>query len=122
MLALDKPTSKLRVGAAGMRVYRVPAELRIPYANLVMIPQGDVAVAQVQVVLVTLDSRGNQSDPAFQRLPIQLPAAKLEEARQNGYYSFRFTLEMEGGEHSLRIAVDDVLGRTSSAAVADVKL
>ena len=122
VLALDKPTSKLRVGAAGMRVYRVPAELRIPYANLVMIPQGDVAVAQVQVVLVTLDSRGNQSDPAFQRLPIQLPAAKLEEARQNGYYSFRFTLEMEGGEHSLRIAVDDVLGRTSSAAVANVKL
>jgi hypothetical protein len=29
---------------------------------------------------------------------------------------------MEGGQHSLRIAVDDVLGRTSSAAVADVKL
>jgi hypothetical protein len=28
---------------------------------------------------------------------------------------------MEGGEHSLRIAVDDVLGRTSSAAVANVK-
>ncbi len=121
-LALDKPTSKMRLGAAGMRVYRVPAELRIPYANLVMIPQGDVAVGQVQVVLVTIDARGNQSDPAYQRLPIQLPAAKVEEARQNGYYSFRFTLEMEGGEHSLRIAVDDVLGRTSSAAVANVKL
>jgi VWFA-related protein len=121
VLALEKPTSKLRMGAAGMRVYKVPAELRIPYANLVMIPQGDVAVGQVQVVLLTVDAHGNQSDPAFQRLPIQLPAAQLEAARQGGYYSFRFTLEMEGGEHSLRIAVDDVLGRTSSAAVANVK-
>jgi VWFA-related protein len=122
VLALDKPTSKLRMGAAGMRVYKVPAELRIPYANLVMIPQGDVAVGQVQVVLLTVDAQGNQSDPAFQRLPIQLPAAQIDEARRNGYYSFRFTLEMEGGKHSLRIAVDDVLGRTSSTAVADVKL
>ncbi len=121
-LALDKPTSKMRLGAAGMRVYRVPAELRIPYANLVMIPQGDVAAGQVQVVLVTIDARGNQSPLTYQRLPIQLPAPKLEEARRNGYYAFRFTLEMEGGEHSLRIAVDDVLGRTSSVAVANVKL
>jgi ABC-type uncharacterized transport system YnjBCD substrate-binding protein len=110
------------MGAAGMRVYKVPAELRIPYANLVMIPQGDVAVGQVQVVLLTVDAQGNQSDPAIQRLPIQLPAAKLEDARQNGYYAFRFTLEMEGGQHSIRISVDDVLGRTSSAAIADLKL
>jgi VWFA-related protein len=122
VLALEKPTSKLRMGAAGMRVYRVPAELRIPYANLVMIPQGDVAVGQVQVVLLTVDANGNQSDPAVQRLPIQLPAAQYDEARRNGYYSFRFTLEMEGGQHSIRISVDDVLGRTSSAAIADLKL
>jgi VWFA-related protein len=122
VLALDKPTSKMRLGAAGMRVYKVPAELRIPYANLVMIPQGDFAAGQVQVVLVTTDARGNQSPLNYQQLPIQLPAAQLEEARQRGYYAFRFTLEMEGGEHALRIAVDDVLGRTSSVAVANVKL
>ena len=122
VLALDKPTSKMRLGAAGMRVYRVPAELRIPYANLVMIPQGELAAGQVQVVLVTTDAKGNQSPLNYQRVPIQLPAAQLEEARQKGYYAFRFTLEMEGGEHSLRIAVDDVLGRTSSVAVANVKL
>ena len=75
-----------------------------------------------QVVLVTTDARGNQSPLNYQRLPIQLPAAQLDEARQRGYYAFRFTLEMEGGEHALRIAVDDVLGRTSSVAVANVKL
>jgi len=121
-LVLDKPTSKFRFGAQGMHVYFIKAELRIPYASLTMLPRGPVAWGQVQVVVMATDPKGDQSELTHQRLPIQIPADKLEEARRRGYFSYRFTVEMEGGAHSLRIGVDDVLARTTSAIIADLKL
>jgi VWFA-related protein len=121
-LVLDKPTSKFRFGAQGMHVYFIKAELRIPYANLTMLPRGPVAWGQVQVVVMATDPKGDQSELTHQRLPIEVPAGRLEEARRRGYFSYRFTVEMEGGAHSLRIGVDDVLARTTSAIVADLKL
>ncbi len=121
-LVLDKPTSKFRFGAQGMRVYFLKAELRIPYANLTMLPRGPVAWGQVQVVVVATDPKGNQSDLTHQKLSIEIPASKLEQAKRNGYYAFRFTVETEGGERSLRIGVDDVLAHTTSAIIADLKL
>jgi VWFA-related protein len=121
-LVLDKPKSKFRFGAQGMHVYFIKAELRIPYANLTMLPRGPVAWAQVQVVVVATDPQGNQSDLTHQKLPIEVPADRLEEARRRGYFAYRFTVEMEGGAHSLRIGVDDVLAHQTSAIVADLKL
>jgi VWFA-related protein len=121
-LVLDKPTSKFRFGAQGMHVYFIKAELRIPYANLTMLPRGPLAWGQVQVVVMATNSQGDQSELTHQRMPIEIPAAKLDEARRRGYFSYRFTVEMEGGAHSLRIGVDDVLARTTSAIIADLKL
>jgi VWFA-related protein len=121
-LALDKPTSKFKVGARGLRAYRVPAELRIPYANLVMIPRGAASFGQVQVVIVATDPDGSQSALTHQKLPIEIASEKLEEARQRGFYSFTFTLELEGGAHSVRIGVNDTLARTTSTVIADLKL
>ncbi len=120
-LVLDRPTSHFHLGAQGMRLYKVPAELRIPYARLVMIPRGDVAWGQVQVVVVAVDKAGNLSDLTHQRVPIEVPAARLEEARKRGYFAYRFAVEVEGGEHSLRIAVDDVLAHTTSTLLADLR-
>ncbi len=121
-LVLDKPSGKFHFGAAGMKRYKIGAEVRIPYANLTMLPRGDVAWGQVQIVVVVSDEKGNLSDVAHQRVPIELPAAKLEEAKQKGYFAFKMTLEMEGGNQALRIAVNDVLAHTTSAIGADLKL
>jgi VWFA-related protein len=123
LLALDKPKGSFNFSAKGMKTFTVAAELRIPYAHLVMIPRGDVAWGQVQVVVVGVDPSGNQSELTHQKLPIQLPADKLEEARERGYYAYRFSLQLEGGATSVRIAVDDVLAHDStSTVVADLKL
>jgi hypothetical protein len=122
VLVLDKPTSKFRWGASGMHVYRFNAELRIPYAQLTLLPRGTVAWGAIRVVIVATDPKGNQSDLAHQKLSIEVPAERLEEARQNGYFAYRFTLEIEGGERTLRVAVDDVLAHTTSAVAADLKL
>ncbi|HVN76987.1 MAG TPA: VWA domain-containing protein [Thermoanaerobaculaceae bacterium] len=121
-LVLDKPSGKFRFGAAGMKVYKIGAELRIPYAHLTMLPRGPVAWGQVQVVIVVTDGKGNLSDLAHRRVPIEVPAEKLDEARQRGYFAYRMTLEMEGGKQSMRIGVDDVLAHTTSAIVADLDL
>jgi VWFA-related protein len=121
-LVLDKPTSKFKFGARGMHEYFIKAELRIPYAKLTLIPRGSDAWGQVQVVVMATDPNGDQSELTHQRFPIQLPAAKVDEARRHGYFAYRFTVEMEGGQHSLRIGVDDVLAQTTSAIIADVKL
>jgi len=121
-LVLDKPTSKFKFGAQGMHVYYIKAEVRIPYANLTMLPRGPVAWGQIQVVVMATDARGNQSDLAHQRVPIEIPVDKLEDAKRHGYFAYRFTVEMEGGDHALRIGVDDVLARSTSAVIADLKL
>lgn len=122
LLVLDKPSSKLRLGARHMRVHRIDAELRIPYSNLTMLPRGDRAWGQVQVVIVAVDEAGNQSDLAQQLVPIQIDANVLDEARQRGYFAYRFTLELEGGEQSVRVAVNDTLADTTSTAIADLDL
>lgn len=121
-LVLDKPEKSFRMRAERMRSYRIPAEVRIPYALLTLIPRGPVAWGQVQVVVLAVDPEGNQSDLGFRKVPIQLDSAKLEEARARGYFAFTMTLEMEGGARSLRVAVDDLLGRSRSTVVADLKL
>jgi VWFA-related protein len=121
-LVLDKPTSKFRWGATGMHVYHFNAELRIPYAQLTMLPRGSLVWGEVRVVIIATDPKGNQSDLAHQKVPIEIPADKFEEARQKGYFAYRFTLEVEGGERTLRVAVDDVLAHTTSAVLADLKL
>jgi VWFA-related protein len=121
-LVLDKPTSRVRIGARGMHVYRIAAELRIPYANLVMVQRGDTAGGQVQIVVVVVDAGGNQSEVAHRLVPIQLPADTLTEARQHGYFAYRFPLELEGGKQSLRVAVNDKLGNTTSTAIANLDL
>lgn len=121
-LVLDKPTSRFRWGAEGMHVYRFNAELRIPYANLTMLPRGSVAWGQIRIVVMATDPKGNQSELSHQKVPIEIPADKLEEARQKGYFAYRFVLEIEGGTRTLRVAVDDVLAHTTSAVIADLKL
>ncbi|MGC8917116.1 MAG: VWA domain-containing protein [Thermoanaerobaculum sp.] len=122
LLVLDKPTSKFRMGAKGMKVYRMGAELRIPYANVTLIPRGNTYWGQVQVVILVVDKAGNQSELAHQLVPLELPADKVEDARRRGYFAYRFTLELEGGAQSLRVAVEDTLAKATSTVMADVRL
>jgi VWFA-related protein len=121
-LVLDKPVRHFKLGAQGLRAYRIGAELRIPFAALTMLPRGSTAWGQVLVVIVVTDSAGNTSELNHRTIPIEIAADKLDEARRRGYFAYRFKFEVEGGAHSLRIGVDDVLAHTTSSLVADLKL
>jgi VWFA-related protein len=122
MLVLDKPQGKFKFGAGKMKAFKIASELRIPFEKLTMLPRGDQAWGEVQVVLVGVDGEGNQSELSHQKVPIQIAAEKLAEARQRGYYAYRFTLELEGGTTSVRVGVADVLSHVSSSVYADIKL
>ena len=122
MLVLDKPVSRFKFSAGKMKAYKINAELRIPFAQLTMLPRGEVSWGQVQVVLVGVDKEGNQSELSYQTVPIQLATEKVGEAREKGYYAYRFTLELEGGTTSIRIAVNDALAHSTSTVFADVNL
>ena len=121
-LVLDRPTSRFKLGAQGMKVYKIAAELRIPYQNLTMIPRGDIAWGQLQIVVLGVDGAGNQSQLNQLRIPVEVPAQRLAEARAKGYFAYTFNFELEGGASSLRVAVNDTLGHTTSALIADLKL
>ena len=121
-LVLDKPESRFKLGAGKMKAYRINAELRIPFAQLTMLPRGDVSWGQVQVVLVGVDKEGNQSELSHQTVPIQLATEKVAEAREKGYFAYRFTLQLEGGTTSVRLAVNDALAHSTSTVFADLNL
>src|SRR5664280_2119640 len=115
-LILAKPTSKFHFAAQGMRLYRMNAEVRIPYAHLTMLPRGDVAWGQVQVVVVATDERGNLSDLAHQRIPIEISAAKLEEARRRALREHRHGQQQEWDvQQRLRSRVQAILQLSESS-------
>jgi VWFA-related protein len=122
VLVLDKPQGHVRLGARRMHVYRIPAELRIPYSKLVMLPRGDAAWGQVQITIVDVDETGNQSELAHQTVPIRIAADRLARARAQGYFAYRFTLVIEGGRQSVRVAVSDTLAHSTSTAIANLSL
>ncbi len=119
-LVVGKPTSRISLGARGLRVYRSEAELRIPYAELTMIPRDDVYWGQVQVVIVGVNGNGDQSELAQRTLPVQLRADQLADARARGYFAFKFTLELDGTPTSIRVAVNDTLAQTTSTVIANL--
>jgi VWFA-related protein len=122
VLVMSKPKRSFRLGASGLHVFRLPVEVRIPYAELTLVPRGPVATGQLQVVMLVVDAHGNQSRLGRREVPVQLPVDKVEEARTRGYFSFEATLELEGGERSVRVAVEDKLAHTTSTVTANVHL
>ena len=105
-----------------MKVYRFNAELRIPYAQLTMLPRGDVAWGQVQVVVVGVDTRGQ---PVRAHAPEGADRARGRQARGGAAARLlRVPLHprARGRRRPLRIAVNDVLAHTTSTVFADLKL
>ncbi len=120
-LVLDKPVGRFKLGAQGLRVYRIGVEVRVPYAKLTMLPRGTTAWGEMLVVAIVTDAGGNVSELNHHKQAVEIPLDKLDEARQRGYFAYRFLLEVEGGSHSLCIGVDDVLAHATSAAIVDLK-
>jgi VWFA-related protein len=106
--------SRFRLGAAGSKRVRIPLKVKIPYGRLMMIPRGDVYWGKVLVTFFGEDGEGNQSELATFEQPITVATDRYEEAVARGYFTYKATVEIEGGQQSVFVGVQDTLdGRTT---------
>jgi VWFA-related protein len=107
---LGKPKKRLRIGAAGSKMVRLPLKIKIPIGRLELIPQGEVFLGKVAVTVFGEDAAGNQSQPVGGSTPISIPMDQIQQARARGYFSYDLTVEVEGGQQKVWIGVEDLIG------------
>ena len=107
---LGEPKKRLRIGAAGSKMVRLPLKIKIPIGRLEMIPQGKVYLGKVAVTVFGEDAAGNQSQPVGGSTPISIPMDQIQQARARGYFSYDLTVEIEGGQQKVWIGVEDLIG------------
>jgi hypothetical protein len=93
--------------------YLVPFEVRIPLGKLVMIPQDSLHRASLRVSVAVIDDNGRLSAVEQTPVPIEIPDAGLETARQQ-YYVYAAELMMRPGRQKVAVGVRDELGGESS--------
>jgi len=111
---LGEPKKRLRIGAAGSKMVRLPIKIKIPIGRLELIPQGKIFWGKVAVTVFGEDAAGNQSQPVGGETPISIPMDQIQQARARGYFSYDLTVEVEGGQQKVWIGVEDLIsGRIS---------
>jgi hypothetical protein len=111
--------SRFRLGAAGSKRVQIPMKLKIPYARLMMIPRGDVYWGKIQITFFGEDAEGNQSELSSFEQPITVAADRYDDAVAHGYFGYSATVEVEGGEQTVFVGVQDTLaGKTSIVPTA----
>jgi hypothetical protein len=79
-----------------------------------MIPRGAVHWGKVLITFFAEDEGGNQSQLASHEQPITVATDRYEEAVAKGYFSYKTTVEVEGGEQKIYVGVQDLVsGKTS---------
>jgi hypothetical protein len=105
---------RFHLGAAGSKRVRVPVVVKIPFAHVDMIPRGDVHWGKVLITFFSEDRTGNQSQIARHEQPLTVSSARYEEAVSRGYFSYKTTVEVEGGRQRVFVGVKDTVGGQTS--------
>ena len=79
-----------------------------------MIRRGDAYWGQLLISFFAEDRAGNQSELASQEQPISVDADRYDEAVARGYFSYRTSVEIEGGTQRVYIGVEDLLSARTS--------
>ncbi len=93
--------------------YLVPIKVRIPIGNVTLIPAEGAHRAQLQVSVAVIDEEGRVSSVQQTPVPIVVPAADLEAAKQQ-FFVYEAALLMREGYQEVAVGVrDDFPGETS---------
>lgn len=95
------------------RRWMLPVLVTVPYEKLVLVPHGDSHRGQVSIYLVVRDEKGNISPPRHVEVPVEVPTARLTEARSK-LFGFAVKLEVRRGSGKLAIGVRDDVAAVSS--------
>ncbi len=106
--------SRFRLGAVGSKRVQVPFVVKIPIGRIDMVPRGDVYWGKVLITFFGNDEHGNQSRIASQEQPIVVAAEEFHRAASSGYFTYKITVEVEGGDQTVFVGVkDEISGKLS---------
>ena len=95
-----------------------PVMVKVPFANLVLLPEQQVHRGRITIFVVAEDGAGRLSPVQTIEAPIEIPADRLDEVLR-GVAGYRMALVVRPGAHRLAIGVRDELGDVVSAVVVD---
>ncbi len=90
-------------------------DARIPLDNLVLLPLagGDVYQARIRAWVQAQDSKGGLSDVSQQAIPIEIPAADIEQIKGK-YWVYQMPLRVRSGDQKIAVGFrDDLAGKSS---------
>ncbi len=93
--------------------YLVPFEVKIPIGKLAMIPHETIHRANLRVSVAVIDDDGRMSPVEQTPVPIEIPDADVETAKQQ-HFVYAAELRMRPGRQKVAIGVRDELGGESS--------
>jgi hypothetical protein len=114
----------LGFGAATARqdkYFVVPVEVKFPIGKLVLVPHGETHEARVRLFIAAVDGEGRTSPVQQLGVPISIPVAEVERARQQNY-QYTANLLMRDGPQTVAVGVRDELGGEESFATARVRV
>jgi len=106
--------------ADGRGNYLLPVEVRIPLAEVALLPRGTELRGQMRVSLSVMDSDGDTSPPAQNAFPIVVQEDELKE--EGRHYTYAAQLLMHSGTHQVGVGVVDEIGGESSFLSRPVKV
>ncbi len=94
------------------RRFLVPVSVRIPLGNIAYLPSGEFQRGRLRIFIAARDEEGGLSPVQNVELPIDIPEAQFETAKQQ-HYRYDITLQMRKGRQVLAVGVHDEIGAVS---------
>ncbi len=109
-----------QVPAKGGR-FRVPILVKIPFKNLLLLPQEQVHSAKVSLSVIVRDQKGGVSSPQRIDLPIEIPNGRVLEALSQ-VATYPLELDMKRGHKRVSIGVRDHLANVDATVNLDLEV
>ncbi len=101
--------------------YHVPVMIKIPFKNLLLLPQEQFHTAKVSLYVVVQDRKGGVSSPKRIDLPIEIPNGRVLEALSQ-VATYPLELNMKRGRKRISIGVRDHLANVDSTINIDLEV
>lgn len=113
---------RVEVGKAKRKnkgLFAVPVEIRVPMANLVLLPDTTSHLGKLSIQLIARDPNGRFSDPVVVRMPFEVLHRDMSWAlSQTVDYAAEMTVK--GGKHTIAVGVHDDFGFAGSTVGVEV--
>lgn len=101
--------------------YLVPVIITVPIGQLVLMPSEEEHQAQISILLMVRDEKGDLSAPIQREYPIAIPNSKLSAALSQSS-GFTMRLGVGPGRQRIAVGVRDEIARSESVALLEIDL